>query len=463
MKLSRIVLQVVANTLVAVVAFAAGFLFNEASEVHEERREKEARRHMVAAPPTDVAVLRLEPGQYQERLSYVGKVRAWRSATLAFAETGIIERIAVDRGDRVRGPNGDAPGTELATLDSVKFEAAARAARADVEKALWEKEKAESLFEQGSVSEEEVRAMALLHALKETELARAEKVLREATLRAPFTGFIAERFVEEGETASPLLPAYRLVAMDRVRVAVAIPGRRIGEVEIGQEAEVEVEIGLGETVVLSGRVYRIPPAATEQLFEVEVAVDNKTGLLREGMIARARICTRVSPSVFILPLEAVIQVGSLRKVMVVEKGARITDGYFDAHSLPDRVRSELSKRGWDLTQPGWRELSKSEWDRLGLKPVEQLKARVHSPQESDPSAASLRGSGVRVFRVGDVARERVLTSSRIEGDLCLVPDDGTFREGELLIARGQHRVTDGGEVVESQRNELALPAVGVSR
>lgn len=457
MKLFKTVLQVVPIVLVAVLAFTAGFLFNESSQIHRERQEKEARRQLVIPPPAEVALLRLESRPYQERLSYTGVVKPWKSATLAFAETGIIATFSTEKGDGVKGPSRDQPGTVLATLDLVRFEANARAARAAVEKALWDKEKTERLYRGGSASEGDLRGVSLIWALKETELARAEKALHDAVLRAPFTGVIADRFIEPGETALPQIPAYRLIQTDRVKVSVSIPGRLINEVQVDQRAEVEVEKRMGEPIILPGKVHSVPPAATGKLFEVEIAVDNRNSILKEGMIARTRIYTCRSRDLFILPLETVIQVGDRRKVMVAEKNGKVIDGFFDLSLLPPSIQTRLAERGWDPHQKTWHDLPRSEWDGFQLTSAEQLKAIVHSSSRSVPRTNRLKGPGIRVYHRGDLARERILKYSRVEGNLCLVPNDGTFREGEILIARGQHRVTEGVEVIESERNELPLP------
>ena len=47
MKWFKVLLHVLSLALVAVLAFTAGFLFNEASKINEAREEKEAGRQLV--------------------------------------------------------------------------------------------------------------------------------------------------------------------------------------------------------------------------------------------------------------------------------------------------------------------------------------------------------------------------------------------------------------------------------
>mgnify|MGYP006296598851 CR=1 FL=1 len=170
------------------------------------------------------------------------------------------------------------------------------------------------------------------------------------------------------------------------------------------------------------------------------------------MIVQAVIFTRRLDRVYILPLETVIQKADRRLVMLMEKESRIVDGHFDLGLLPpgprERVLAETGLGG----DREWHPLEADRWDRLELAARHRLRAMV-----TDPGAHQLLGPGVRVRHRGAAARLLELRRSRIVGDRCIVPAQGTFSPGDLLIARGHYRVTDGREVRVARRNELGLP------
>ena len=103
-------------------------------------------------------------------------------------------------------------------------------------------------------------------------------------MRAPFSGVVAEVFVEKGEVAPPGAPIARLVKLDPAVVSVSVSDRDVGALTQGAKARVRAA-GRGGDV--AGTITSIHPAADEKTraFTVEVSVPNPDGTLRPGMIA----------------------------------------------------------------------------------------------------------------------------------------------------------------------------------
>jgi len=134
------------------------------------------------------------------------------------------------------------------------------------------------------------------------------------------------------------------------------------------------------------------------------------------------------------------------------------DGHFDLGLLPAGLRGPLLRSTGLADEQRWQRLDTDRWDALELAARHRLQAMV-----TDPGAHRLLGPGVEVCRQGEAARVKELRRSRIAGDRCIVPDDGTFSPGDLLIARGHYQATEGREVRVARRNELGLPEGAGSR
>ena len=268
MKISGTILQLLSLALVGGLAFCGGFQLNEMVKAQDYKLERDAVLRLRRVPPVEVAVMELQPRPYRERIALTGMVHPWRSARLAFQEAGRIASLAVDKGERVQGPTDEGPGQKLAAIDQERFAAALDSARAARDQAKWDLEQVEDLHRQGSASEQQLRQARLLLDQREAELRLAAESHRNTRLLAPFPGTIAERHVELGESVKPQQPAFRLVDQSRVKVVVHVPGRRIGEVARGQEAEIEATPERGEPFHLAGRVHHIPTTAKELLFPV---------------------------------------------------------------------------------------------------------------------------------------------------------------------------------------------------
>src|SRR5213592_516584 len=101
----------------------------------------------------------------------------------------------------------------------------------------------------------------------------AEKKLRDAVIRAPFTGQVKERVVSPGQYLKVQTPVMVIVSMDPMRVRLKIPETMAGWVRIANRIQVSVDAYPDKT--FSGRLSRINPAVDPQsrTFEVEALLE----------------------------------------------------------------------------------------------------------------------------------------------------------------------------------------------
>ena len=147
-------------------------------------------------------------------------------------------------------------------------------------------------------------------------LKQAEDALSKTRIYSPMPGTISDLNKEQGEIAigSQFQEDVILVVADltEMEAQVNVDENDIVSVEIGQEAEIEVDALLGQT--LKGRVYEIANTAnvgaegtTDQKteFEVKVTVLDPVMTLRPGMTASADIVTKTKEDVVGVPIQSV--------------------------------------------------------------------------------------------------------------------------------------------------------------
>jgi RND family efflux transporter MFP subunit len=112
----------------------------------------------------------------------------------------------------------------------------------------------------------------------------AKKSADDTVLRAPESGVIARRNVEPGRIGAPGIPVLTLVQTRTVFAAAPVPETLVAGVRKGQRASVEVG-ALGRR--FEGTVREIGVAANPltRTYEIKVAVPNRDGALRIGMVA----------------------------------------------------------------------------------------------------------------------------------------------------------------------------------
>jgi HlyD family secretion protein len=118
------------------------------------------------------------------------------------------------------------------------------------------------------------------------------------TLLSPVDGVVLDQALHAGEVAAPATTILTLADLRQVMLIVYVPENRIGQVRLGQAAQVTVDSFPGQT--FAGRVTRIGDepeftprnVATREerlntFYAVEVRLSNPEGLLKPGMPADA--------------------------------------------------------------------------------------------------------------------------------------------------------------------------------
>ncbi|MBN1179803.1 MAG: efflux RND transporter periplasmic adaptor subunit [Anaerolineae bacterium] len=147
---------------------------------------------------------------------------------------------------------------------------------------------------------EEVAVVAAQVQQAQAQLDSALVVLGKLTLDAPAGGWVLDTVGHVGELAVPGVPLVTLADLDTVRLTVYVPENRLGQVQIGQRVEVQVDSFPGR--VFPGRVAAIASEAeftprnvqtqeerVNMVFAVEVTIANLDYALKPGMPADAAI------------------------------------------------------------------------------------------------------------------------------------------------------------------------------
>jgi multidrug efflux pump subunit AcrA (membrane-fusion protein) len=114
--------------------------------------------------------------------------------------------------------------------------------------------------------------------------------IEDMTLKAPFAGQIALRFVEEGEYASPGKPMFKLLVTDPVKAVIGVPEKMIGLIRKHAPTTVTID-AMDATKAFKGHVtfVSLETSADAPLYSVEITVPNESGKLKSGMAARTSI------------------------------------------------------------------------------------------------------------------------------------------------------------------------------
>lgn len=149
--------------------------------------------------------------------SFPGVVDANQKATLSFRVTGKLETLSAKEGMPVT------QGQVLATLDDDDFQIQLADAKATYSRAKADFERAAQLVERGHVSKADYDKLRANAASAKANLDSAEKRVAYSTLKAPFSGQIAKRYVENFQEVSASQAVFLIQDLSKLEVKVDIP------------------------------------------------------------------------------------------------------------------------------------------------------------------------------------------------------------------------------------------------
>lgn len=135
---------------------------------------------------------------------------------------------------------------------------------------------------------------------------------------------VAERSASEGEmlrnSPNSSMNVFKLVIDDPLEMHATVPERNLGQIEVGQRVDVQVEAYPGE--VFPGEVTRVNPTVdrANRTFQVEVTVANKHQRLSAGCFAKAQIYTRVDRDAITVPEGSLVYYAGVTKLFVLRDG-----------------------------------------------------------------------------------------------------------------------------------------------
>jgi membrane fusion protein, multidrug efflux system len=236
---------------------------------------------------------------------------------LAFKVGGVIRKLSVSEGERVR------KGQRLAEIEQTEINAQVEQARQSHEKAKRDAARGERLYEDKVISLEQLQDLRTQAAMAEAALNSAEFNSNYAAIVAPRDGTVLRRLAEERELVTAGTPVLVVGAQDQgFIVRTGLADREIVQVRIGDVAQVRLDALPGTT--LDGKVTEVASAADSAsgMFRIEVTLDPTDLPLKSGLVAKLTVvpASAKAGSRVYVPIGAIVEGdGRTARLFVLDK------------------------------------------------------------------------------------------------------------------------------------------------
>lgn len=278
-------------------------------------------------PPIAVTTAVVAERPMPRFLTLTGSLTPNEASDVAANGQGAVLATLIERGVLVeKGQVLARLDARTAALSTAEAVAQANAAKANLEVARAECERVEKLFKAGAITGvdyDKQHAMCTSAEwsakVADARVNLASKGIGDATVRAPFAGMIAEKYVSAGEYVQPSSKVARVVAIDPLRLEITVPEQSVPLIKVG--LDVNFEVAAFDKESFKGAIRYIGPTLRpgSRDLVVEAVVPNPDKKLRPGMFATAKIALGDRP-VPVIPVNAIRVDGTLRRVFAVVAG-----------------------------------------------------------------------------------------------------------------------------------------------
>ena len=277
-------------------------------------------------PPAEVRTITLAAKPVPRTSEFVAMIRSLRSTTIQPQVEGLVRRIFVKAGDRVRA------GQPLVQIDPDKqqasvaaFESTRAAREADVVFARQQLERMQKLHAAGAVSQAELEQADTAHKTAQAQLKAIESQIRESQVElqyyrvtAPSAGVVGDIPVRVGDRVDSSTEITTIDAGQGLEAYINVPLERAGDLRLGLTVEL---LDANGQVIATSPITFIAPRADDATQSVLVRAMLRTmpPTMRVMQYVRARIIWSNEPALTI-PIVAVNRISGQYFVFVAEQG-----------------------------------------------------------------------------------------------------------------------------------------------
>ena len=297
----------IVSSLLLILLFLALFWFLQHRDPHTIIVQKPVDRIPVSVAPVTKAAVR-------DSFSTIGTVEAFREADIFSESSGQVRKVLAEPGSHKKA--GEAlfiVDDELAASRQRKADAHYRQTKRDVERY-------KTLYAEGAVPLSAFEAMQLQNEEAQAEFVAATRKFSDTKVKAPFSGTLTSRFVEQGELLHEGGKVAHMVDMTKVKIIIFVPEREIIKFVPGTMLTVTSDTSPGQR--FSGKVSAVSDkSGREHTYRVEVLLQNpQKSAFRSGMFARVVTTGEGHREAVLVPRIALVSGIRKPQVFVVRNG-----------------------------------------------------------------------------------------------------------------------------------------------
>jgi membrane fusion protein (multidrug efflux system) len=263
-------------------------------------------------PPDAVTTVTVSEETISPILEAVGSISSPQGVMLSADLPGTLKLISFESGSHATN------GQLLVQLDTRQEEAQLRTAKAKLELALQNLDRAKDLSQKRVIAQSAYDEAKSQYDSAVASVEETQATIDRKTIRAPFTGDLGIRQVNAGQYLKSGDSIVQLESLDPIYVNFALPQQNIGLLSVGQSVHVQADGFPDKT--FSGAITAINSAVdtSTRNIQVQATVKNPDHILRSGMFAGIQVVLPDNEKIIMVPSTALHYAPYGNSLFVVE-------------------------------------------------------------------------------------------------------------------------------------------------
>ena len=226
--MKRVITIVVTSLIISLLGYGGYSL------LMSNKAQSEAKAKSVTVKPFAVAVATVGSQELSSDLSLVGTLIASREVNIASEIMGRVRSVNMELG-QVKGS-----GSLLITIDDELKRTALEQAKISLEKAKKEYERVQMVQVENALPDQTLDNAKWAVQLAETQVAAAERQVRDARISAPISGTVTAKMVEVGSMVQPGQVLGTIVDLANLKLRINVPEKDVFSLKIGDPVEITI-------------------------------------------------------------------------------------------------------------------------------------------------------------------------------------------------------------------------------
>lgn len=265
------------------------------------------------------------PFQYE----YPGNIEGLKKVKLSTKLMGTINYLPFESGAKIT-KDEILVKIKSADLDAKKAQINAniQQAQAAYDNIKINYERIKKLYDEESASKKELEDTQLAYKMAKEKLLAAKEMEKEiadilsySVIKAPFNGYIVNKFFDEGDITAPGRPILIVENFDRFKVVAQVPSDEIEFFK--KDNSVKILIDAISDKPFTGKVIEVNPGANpySKQFEVQILLNNVSitdSKIKSGMYAKVILENKTKP-IIAIEKNSILNRGQLQGVYTISK------------------------------------------------------------------------------------------------------------------------------------------------